>query len=65
MAPLHRGVGEAEGLRSQTPLNPNTGARVAKFKYKDPLESLFGVALKEGEEEEEEKAVWQAGTSNG
>lgn len=56
MAASHRAA-KLAARSLQTPVNPNTGARVAQYERKDPLNSLSAAAaaMEEEEEEEEEK----------
>ncbi|XP_068837110.1 protein FAM161A [Capricornis sumatraensis] len=56
MAASHRAA-KLAASSLQTPVNPNTGARVAQYERKDPLNSLSvaAAAMEEEEEEEEEK----------
>uniref|UniRef100_A0A8C3WTR9 Protein FAM161A n=1 Tax=Catagonus wagneri TaxID=51154 RepID=A0A8C3WTR9_9CETA len=56
MAASHQAAKLAAGSL-QTPVSPNTGARVAQYEHKDPLESLSAAAAALEEEEEEEKAA--------
>lgn len=56
MAASHQTAKLAAGSL-QTPVSPNTGAQIAQYERKDPLESLSAAtaALEEEEEEEKEK----------
>lgn len=56
MAASHQAAKLAAGSL-QTPVSPNTGAQIAQYERKDPLESLSAAtaALEEEEEEEKEK----------
>ncbi|XP_066234290.1 protein FAM161A isoform X2 [Saccopteryx leptura] len=65
MAASHRAA-KLAASSLQTPVNPNTGARVAQYEREDPLEDLAAAAAvaaafeEEEEEEEEPKAVQRA-----
>lgn len=54
MAASHRAA-KLAASSLQTPVNPNTRARVAQYERKDPLNSLSAAAAAMEEEEEEEE----------
>lgn len=53
-AAMHRAA-KLAASSLQTPVTPNTGARVAQYERKDPLNSLSAAAAAMEEEEEEEE----------